>query len=210
MSIFTTIKNLFNNTSSDLTTKVINTTKDYLPIDMPDKSKMDLNLAISEEVKRHEMNLLEQAHIETVEFNNRLKETEGTASDLLQAGFPGRIMLFLRGAQRIIWNMSILVIDLIWLFTDKIQLTMIQVPDPDYPGRLISVADPITAAKLTVLVTLNMLAISFLYGERAFKNLTPMITTIIGMFIVRKTGGNLPQVSEDTKKKPLDLTNIKG
>lgn len=204
MSLFDSIKKLLTGSNKDLTSKVIDVTKDYLPTDMTDKSKMDLNMAISQEIKNHELAILEQAHLETIEFNNQLKATEGTASDLLQAGLPGRILLFIRGSQRIIYNIAILVIDIIWLFTDKIHLTTMQIPDPSYPGKLLTVADPITSAKLTVLVTLNLLAMSFLYGERAFKNLTPMITTVVGMFVVRKTGATTPIVEK--RKEPLDLT----
>lgn len=107
-----------------------------------------------------EMNLKAQqlAHQVQTEFNQRIKDLEGTASDLIAAGVFGKVVLFMRGAQRPIWGYGVMYLDYMvfsgnWLVQDE-QL------------------------KATFWV-INLLVLGFLFGERAVKNVAPMIKDII-------------------------------
>ena len=89
------------------------------------------------------------------EFNQRIKDLEGTGTDLLQAGWPGRVVLFLRGAQRPLWGYGVLFLNFM-VYSGRYKLT-----------------DEV--ALLDNLWIINILVLGFLFGERAVKNVLPYI-----------------------------------
>ena len=107
----------------------------------------------------HEQELqMQNAELEaTAEFNNRIKELEGTAADLIQAGWLGRIVLFLRGLQRPLWGYGTFYFNLQY-FTGKIEMT----PQGE-----------------SLLYVIDILVLGFLFGERAVKNVAPMVKDIL-------------------------------
>lgn len=199
MSFFGVLKTMFSADSGNgIAGKIIDTVKDYFPPDMTEQDKVNLELTITTAVHKQEMEILEKAHEEEVEFNKRTVTMEGTAQDLIQAGFLGKIALFFRGFQRILWSYGIFIFDVFWV-TGKINFqNTISVTDPNNSGSIILVPNPIIA----FIVTVNVLVLAFLFGERALKNLTPMIVSIIGMFTGRSTNIN-GEESKVTKKKSI-------
>lgn len=209
--ILSGIKSLFSSSGESFAGKLVDTVKDYFPPSMSEQEKANLQIAITDAVHQKEVELIELAHKDQIIHIDQMKSMEGTATDLLQAGWLGRIMLFLRGSQRVVWGIGTFVFDIFWFFTDKIPLPLtVKMSDPDNSAVTIMVADPVTTGKITIIVTVHMLVLSFLYGERAIKNLTPMIVMLVGMFTGRNNVVSNP--FEDPKKdyvetrKALDLS----
>lgn len=103
-----------------------------------------------------ELEIKEQAAEAEQRFNDRIKALEGTASDLNQAGWPGRIVLFLRGLQRPVWGFLTLYLDI----------------------QVFSQAWKIEEGSLqeTAFLAINVLVLFFLFGERAVKNVMPFVS----------------------------------
>ncbi|WP_230413519.1 hypothetical protein [Zooshikella ganghwensis] len=64
-------------------------------------------------------------------------------------------MLFLRGAQRPVWGFATLYLDLCWFATWQL-----------------------TVQQETALTLINVLVLGFLFGERAIKNVMPLIMQV--------------------------------
>lgn len=92
------------------------------------------------------------------EFNKRIAELEGTASDLTKFGLLGRLVVFVRGCQRPVWGFATLYMDFMW-----------------FSGRWAELSQQQESAFWII----NLLVLGFLFGERAIKNLMPLITTMI-------------------------------
>jgi len=194
MGFFSVLTGMFTGEGGGVAGKLIDTVNDYFPPDMSEEEKANLQLAITNTIHHQEMDILSKAHEEEVEFNKRTVALEGTAQDLIQAGWLGKIALFFRGFQRILWSYGIFVFDVFWVMGKlSFPLTM-AMTDPENTERMITVPNPIIA----FIVTVNFLVLAFLFGERALKNLQPLILSTIGMFTGRSLGGATPTV---TKKK---------
>ncbi|QNR22971.1 hypothetical protein [Croceimicrobium hydrocarbonivorans] len=105
----------------------------------------------------HELALQSEAFKVEMEFNQRIKDLEGTAKDLVQAGWMGRVVLFLRGAQRPIWGWGTIIIDVLY-FLKRLDLT----PTGE-----------------DMLYTINMIVLAFLFGERTIQNVAPHFKELI-------------------------------
>ncbi|MBS2212488.1 hypothetical protein KEM09_13815 [Carboxylicivirga mesophila] len=92
------------------------------------------------------------------ELLERIRELEGTTADLKQAGWWGRFILFLRGAQRPIWGFAVLILDIL-VFTCPTLHGLLKNPD-----------------LMTVFKVINFLVLGFLFGERALKNVIPLVS----------------------------------
>jgi len=92
------------------------------------------------------------------EFNNRIKELEGTAKDLQQFGWIGRIVIFFRGLQRPLWGYGVAYMD-VMVFSGKWMLEDQEIKSAFW--------------------VINFLVLGFLFGERAIKNVAPLIKEII-------------------------------
>jgi hypothetical protein len=137
-------------TGEGLATKLIDTVSGYIP-SKEDKARLEIeirSIAHNQELE------LQKAELEAdKELNTRIKDLEGTAKDLLQAGWMGKIVLFLRGTQRPAWNYGTFYVNMMY-FTGHIKLT-------DSGENLLYVID--------------VLVLGFLFGERAVKNVAPLI-----------------------------------
>lgn len=122
-----------------------------------EKAEMKLQLERflhQKEVEARELTIQEQE-----QFNKRIRDLEGTAEDLKQAGWFGRIILFFRGAQRPIWGFATMYIDFM-VFSGRWDLA---------EGSEMSSAFWI----------MNGLVLGFLFGERALLNIAPKIKDIM-------------------------------
>ncbi|MBR8537649.1 hypothetical protein KDU71_18915 [Carboxylicivirga sediminis] len=90
------------------------------------------------------------------ELLERIRELEGTTADLKQFGWWGRFIRFLRGAQRPLWGFAVLFIDLM-VFFDCIII---------HDGSNLEF----------VFNVINFLVLGFLFGERALKNVIPLVS----------------------------------
>lgn len=139
------------------TSKVIPQVGDLLYKFIPTQEKRD-------EAQRELVSLMHNNEMEaqkiTLEveqtFNQRIKDMEGTAQDLKQAGWMGSIILFLRGAQRPLWGYAVIYMDF-----------MI------FSGRwIIAEENPQLQNAFWII---NFLVLGFLFGERAVKNVGPLV-----------------------------------
>lgn len=134
---------------------IVDTVKAYFPPSMSDKEKSELSLQISKADHAREIQLLKLANEQDAEFNKRIKDMEGTAGDLKNIPVVGHVILFLRGCQRPAFGIFTLVMDY-------------QVMSGAWDLELKS-------PKGVSFVIINILVLTFLFGERAVKNIMPLI-----------------------------------
>jgi len=117
------------------------------------EEKAELKLKLKEFEAERAMELQRIALEAEQEFNQRIKDLEGTGHDLTQAGWIGRVVLFMRGAQRPIWGYIVIVMD-VQIFSGHWQI--------DAGSQMES-----------AFYVINFLVLGFLFGERALKNVLP-------------------------------------
>jgi hypothetical protein len=144
--------------SDGLGGQIANTVKAYFPPSMTEAEKVDLELRIEDAVHKKTTELLKLAHEERAQFNEQIKSHEGTAKDLQQFGWIGKLIVFLRGCQRPVWGYLTLYMDIMW-FSGK------------WSG--------LTQQQESALWVVNILVLGFLFGERAIKNVMPVITEMM-------------------------------
>lgn len=88
---------------------------------------------------------------------------EGTATDLRAVPVIGPIMLFMRGAQRPVWGVATMWADAMW-----------------FSGKW----GALSQQQESALWLINMLVLSFLFGERAVSNLAPLVSE----FMAKRSG----------------------
>lgn len=138
--------------------KIVDGIQAYFPPDMTPEQKAKLELAIQKQSHEREVELLSIAAEQDAEFNSRIKDLEGTAKDLTQFGWLGRIVVFLRGCQRPAWGVLVMYMDIMW-----------------FSGKW----DGMTDQQESALWVINLLVLGFLFGERAVKNVMPLINDMI-------------------------------
>jgi hypothetical protein len=148
-------------TGDGLATKLIDTVSGYIP-SKEDRARLEIEIrsiahAQELEIQRAELEAKKAEVEEVKELNARIKDLEGTAKDLMQAGYAGRIVLFLRGAQRPLWGWSVMLMDI------RVYLGSATLGDQE----------------MKLLYALNLLVGSFLFGERAIKNVMPFFKDMI-------------------------------
>lgn len=153
MSLFETIVDKF---GGSIIGSVLDAVKSYWPPDVsPEKKAQFQEDMMKLDIERQKM-LLTEAHNMAAEFNQQIKDLEGTATDLRSVPFLGNIMLFLRGAQRPIWGFATIYLDFM----------------------VYSKTWPIESGSQQAVgfVIINVLVLGFLFGERAVQNVIPYIT----------------------------------
>lgn len=133
-----------------------------------EEEKTALKIAIEDSRRQDLLAAAKIAHDADVEFNKRITEMEGTASDLKAIPGIGHLLIFLRGAQRPIWGLGTIYLDYMsfsgqWTLTEK---------------------------QDSALITINLLVLGFLFGERAVRNVTPLIAGYFGRTAAPELTGN--------------------
>ena len=90
------------------------------------------------------------------EFSDRTRDMEGTAADLKSVPYVGAVVLFLRGAFRPLFAYFTAYLD--WLYFYQ---TM-----------------PWTEKQQALVYAVNMLVLGFFFGERALKNVLPLVAKV--------------------------------
>lgn len=156
MSIFSKIGEVL---TGNLAGTIVDTVKDYFPPDMSDEQKAQLNLSL----KRLELDKEQEVNKAIAEaersLNERIEQHEGTAKDLLALPFVGRIIIFARGCQRPVWGFGVMWADVQW-----------------FSGQWGSLTDQ----QESTLWVINLLVLGFLFGERAVKNVMPLVSQYMG------------------------------
>lgn len=158
--------------------KIVDTIAKRFPARMSEQDREEMKLLVAQATREYEMELLRLAHQQEQEFNDRIKDLEGTASDLKQAGWPGRVVLFLRGLQRPVWGFAVLYMDFM-VFSGAWDL------GATASGSGSEVAMDLQSAFWIV----NFLVLGFLFGERAVKNVMPFFQARMGVSQEREPAG---------------------
>ena len=133
---------------------IVDTVKEYFPPSMSEREKLELEARINDAASAKANEAAALANEEQAEFNQRIKDREGTAKDLKSIPFVGALVIFLRGCQRPVWGYSTLYMDFM-IFSEK------------WNG--------LTETQESALWIINLLVLTFLFGERAIKNVAPFI-----------------------------------
>ena len=162
MSVFSKVTDFL---SGGIGSKVVDAVIDYFPPSMSEQEKAKLSLAIQQQTDNQANIAAKLAIEEQATFNKRLNEHEGTAKDLRAIPYLGALIIFARGCQRPLWGFATLIMDHN-IFSS--QWTLV-------PG-----------AQESAFWLINFLVLGFLFGERAVKNVMPVIL----QFMQMKTGMN--------------------
>ena len=130
-----------------LGSKIVDTVVGQFPDKLSEKDKENIKVAVIEATRAHEKEQI-------IEYNKRISDMEGTAKDLQQFGWLGRCVVFLRGSQRPVWGYCVLGMD-----------AMV------FSGKWVLTGEKLESAFWVI----NFLVLGFLFGERAMKNVMPLI-----------------------------------
>lgn len=153
MSIF---KKLLDGVTGGFVSTAVDTFKDYFPPDMSAEQIEDLELRTKKLQSDIQQQMDNASNIAEELLTNRISQLEGTASDLKSVPFVGPMVLFLRGLQRPLWGYATLFMDYMWF--------------SEWPT--------LTSKQESALMAINILVLGFLFGERAIKNVMPLITKL--------------------------------
>ena len=140
--------------SGGLGSAIVDGVKSYFPPSMSDQEKAELSERINREANIQANEAARIVNEERAEFNQRIQDMEGTASDLKSIPFFGPIVIFLRGCQRPVWGYATLYMDFMV-----------------FSGRWKALSEMQESA----LWVINLLVLGFLFGERAVKNIMPLV-----------------------------------
>ncbi len=158
MSIFAKIADILGGSALK---EGFNLVKSYFPPSMTDQEKTAAELAYAQFAHTKEIEMIRVLNEAESEFNQRIRDMEGTAADLKTIPVIGHILIFLRGAQRPAWGIFTLFADY-QIFSGAWSL-------PNSPHSA------------PMLFAINILVLTFIFGERAVKNLTPFIMQFFGV-----------------------------
>lgn len=172
--------------------KIVDTVAGQFPEKLSEAEKERLKNVIIEATRKHEFEMLQLVQEEQIMITERVKELEGSAEEIVQHGFAGKIIFFLRGIQRPIWSFAVMWLDLM-VFSGKWKIQLqygvegraIACPMPKDTGSIL--ADFVNGANSPEQIwlmfwILNFAVLGFLFGD-VFISLVPKIT---GLFRRRK------------------------
>ena len=135
-----------------------------IPDKLDDAERAQLQTATLAATREHQLELVKLAHEGERIFAQRIAEMEGTAADLAEAGWLGRVLMAMRGAQRPVWGFGVLVIDFM-VFSGRWDLA-----GGDVGGVSLESA----------FWLINALVLGFLFGERTLRNVLPLVGSLRG------------------------------
>jgi len=141
-----------------LAQQVIGVVEKYFPPDLSPEKKAEIQIALERVQMEREKNANDASREAEQSLNQRIREHEGTASDLKTIPYLGPLMIFLRGAQRPIIGYGTIYLDF-QVFSGSWSLV---------PGT-----------QESAFWIVNLLVLGFLFGERAVKNVAPLLTQMM-------------------------------
>ncbi len=142
-------------TSSGLVDKLVDTAVKYFPPDITPEQKTQFELACRELQIKHAQQTQRLINQAEKLLTERISQLEGTAKDLLSLPVLGRLLLFLRGAQRPVWGFATLYLDWCWFAFWQL-----------------------SEQQEKALTIINLLVLGFLFGERAIQNVMPFFNQV--------------------------------
>lgn len=134
--------------------------------DMTPEQRATLKISVEQEITKREKAAHDAADQAERNLNDRIAAQEGTAADLQQMPIVGRLVLFARGSQRPVWGFAVLFMDMkVFSGAWKLETSAID-------GGLLTVQ--------SAFWVINFLVLGFLFGERAVKNVIPLISAYLG------------------------------
>lgn len=156
---------------------IVDTVKDYFPPRMSDAERMQIEEAIRQAAREHELQLIQLAQAEQQAFDQRTQQMEGTAKDLQQFGTLGKLVVFLRGMQRPIWGFFVLYLDYQVFINGKWPTVANEASNIGEQG---AGAANMALSFESAFWMINFLVLGFLFGERAMRNVVPLLQKKLG------------------------------
>lgn len=141
------------------------------PPDMSEQQRQQMEIVVKDMLHQQEMDISAAAAKDEAAFNERTIALEGTAKDLQSIKYIGAVVIFLRGAFRPLFSYFTAYMDFIY-FTSATERVM------DDAGMLLRVVPMWTEQQETLLLAMNLLVLAFFFGERAMKNVLPLIIQV--------------------------------
>lgn len=151
MSILKTMKSVIDSVSGGFIKGAVDLVTDYIP-DPEKKAELKIKLerlAMEKTTQAHEQ-MIESAEV----LDKRINEQEGTAHELKSIPYIGALIIFLRAAQRPVWGYAVLY----------------------YDYQMFAAEAVFSDEQTKLLWVINLLVLGFLFGERAIKNIMPLVT----------------------------------
>lgn len=133
--------------------------KEYFPPDLSPEQQASIKLSLENVAIKKQAQIDKAADEAERNLNDRIAKHEGTAKDLLALPLVGRLVIFARGCQRPLWGFFTMYADYMW-----------------FSGQWGALSDQQQSA----LVLVNFLVLGFLFGERAIKNVMPLVAQYFG------------------------------
>ena len=156
MSILDSVVNI---ATGGLAKTALSIAEKWFPPSMSESEKQQAAMAFQQLENERTRDADKAMQEATTALTDRIAQLEGTASDLKALPVVGRIVLFARGSQRPVWGFATLWMDYQWFSNSW--------------GTL-------SDQQETALIVINFLVLGFLFGERAVKNLMPLILKVLG------------------------------
>ena len=124
------------------------------PPNMSEADRTKMEVVLKDLLHKQQIELLEAARDDEQMFNERTIALEGTASDLKSVPYIGAVVIFMRGMFRPAFSYMTMYIDFVYFTTNT---------------------SGWSEQQQTLLLAMNLLVLVFFFGERAMKNIMPLI-----------------------------------
>jgi len=152
-------KSILGAVTGGLSDRVVELVEAVLPNGLSAEQKLALKQTVEAETTKREMAAHQAAAEAERNLTERIAVLEGTAKDLMGVPVVGKIVLFVRGAQRPAWGIGVLYLDYM-VFSKQWPL------------------DPETVTE-SAFWLINFLVLGFLFGERAMQNVMPAVALLL-------------------------------
>lgn len=130
---------------------------DRWPPDMSEQQRQQMEIVVKEMLHTQKMELQDAARADEQQFNERTIALEGTAKDLQAIPYVGALIIFMRGAFRPLFSYMTAYFDYLYFVEDTTAWSDRQE---------------------ALLLAINLLVLIFFFGERAMKNVLPIIMQV--------------------------------
>ena len=141
------------------------------PPNMSEGDKAAAEVVIKEMLHSQQMDISTAMRQDEQQFNERTIALEGTAKDLQGIPYIGGLIIFMRGAFRPLFSYFTGYMD--WLYFSESTIRVM-----DEAGVLDRIVQTWTPQQETLLLAMNLLVLIFFFGERAMKNVLPLIMQV--------------------------------
>ena len=144
-----------------LVSGIIDVAKSYFPPDMSEAQKLEAEMKMLQIKASVDLQIQEMLNESERAFNDRIIQMDGTAEQLKSVFFIGPLIILLRAIQRPLWGFGTLYMD--WMvFSDTWKI-------------------PTDSREDMCFLSINLIVLIFLFGEKAFKNIAPLIERLLSV-----------------------------